>query len=63
LLPAAIRLRLGATATDAVPLLDVRNWAPLAVLVFGAVAFVASTGEALLNIIYKNGPDGASTDA
>ena len=63
LLPAAIRLRLGATATDAVPLLDVRNWAPLAVLVFGTVAFVASTGEALLNIIYKNGPDGASTDA
>ncbi len=50
LLPAAIRLRLGASANDATPLWHRDNWAPIAVLAFGAVAFLASTGEALVNI-------------
>jgi sodium-coupled neutral amino acid transporter 11 len=50
LLPAAIRLRLGACANDATPLWHRDNWAPIAVLAFGAVAFLASTGEALVNI-------------
>ena len=54
LLPAAIRLRLGETATDSRPIMHWHNWAPLSVLVFGAVAFVASTGEALVNIIFPN---------
>lgn len=57
LLPAAIRLRLGETATDSRPILHWDNWAPLCVLVFGAIAFVASTGEALVNIFFPSMAD------
>jgi len=56
LLPAAIRLRLGAHAHDAAPLLSASNAAPLAVLVFGALAFVASTGVSLVNLAVGEGP-------
>jgi sodium-coupled neutral amino acid transporter 11 len=63
LLPAAIRLRLGGSANDARPLWHVDNAAPIAVVAFGTVAFLASAGQALVNIFYGEGPDGATCDA
>lgn len=52
LLPAAIRLRLGATAHDTTPAWHISNWAPILTLAFGALAFVTSTGFALASTIF-----------
>ncbi len=52
LLPAAIRLRLGAHSQDVLPTLHRNNWAPLVVLAFGVVSFVASTGVSVAALIY-----------
>ena len=49
------RLRLGAHSQDATPWLHPRNWAPLFVLAFGAVSFVASTGVSLVDLALGNG--------
>jgi sodium-coupled neutral amino acid transporter 11 len=54
LLPAAIRLRLGAHTQDALPTFHRNNWAPLLVLAFGSLSFVASTGVSLADIIFPN---------
>jgi sodium-coupled neutral amino acid transporter 11 len=54
LLPAAIRLRLGAHSEDTLPVLHRNNWAPLLVLIFGAVSFVASTGVSLAALIFPD---------
>lgn len=43
-LPAAVRLRLGPRPDDDAPLFSCQNLLPWVVLVFGAIAFVASTG-------------------
>ena len=50
LLPAALRLRLGRDASDTNPILHTSNAAPLLVLGFGAVAFVASSGYTLVQL-------------
>lgn len=60
LLPAAIRLRLGASPQDTLPLFARANFAPWLVLVFGVVAFVASTGLSLYTAIVGVGEDGAA---
>lgn len=52
LLPAAIRLRLGAHSQDVLPTLHRNNWAPLVVFAFGVVSFVASTGVSVAALIY-----------
>ena len=54
LLPAAIRLRLGAHSQDALPMLHRSNWAPLLVLAFGTVSFVASTGVSIGALIFPS---------
>jgi amino acid permease len=49
-LPAAIRLRLGPTSDDTLPLCHRRNWPAWAVIALGAVAFVTSTGFSVLSL-------------
>jgi amino acid permease len=51
LFPAALRLRLGKDANDQDPLLHPSNAAPIFVLIFGAVAFVASSGYTIVQVI------------
>lgn len=50
-LPAAIRLRLGAHPYDDNKLLHISNLPAMIVLVFGVIAFLASTGLSILNAI------------
>jgi sodium-coupled neutral amino acid transporter 11 len=50
-LPAAIRLRLGRDPYDETPLLSVNNIPSGVVLVFGVIAFVASTGLSLVSAL------------
>jgi amino acid permease len=50
LFPAALRLRLGKDASDTNPVLHPSNTAPLLVLAFGVVAFVASSGYTLVQL-------------
>ena len=53
-LPAAIRLRLGRDPYDETPLLSVNNIPSGVVLVFGVVAFVASTGLSLVSAVSRS---------
>ena len=53
-LPAAIRLRLGRDPYDETPLLSVDNIPSGVVLVFGVVAFVASTGLSLVSAVGRS---------
>ena len=50
LFPAALRLRLGKDASDTNPILHSDNAAPILVLCFGALAFVASSGFTLVKL-------------
>ena len=50
LFPAAIRIRLGADANDSEKWYSIRNFFPILVLVFGTVAFVASSGISVVNL-------------
>ena len=52
LFPAALRLRLGKDANDTNPMLHRNNWAPLLVLGFGIVAFIASSGFTLVFLFF-----------
>jgi hypothetical protein len=51
---AAIRLRLGRDPYDETPLLSVNNIPSGVVLVFGVVAFVASTGLSLVSAVSRS---------
>ena len=51
LLPAAIRLRLGVDSEDSNPWYHSSNITPLIVFLFGIVAFVASSGFSLVNLV------------
>lgn len=50
-LPAAIRLRLGVTPDDTLPLLHINNVPAMCILAFGVFAFVTSTGFSLLALV------------
>ena len=50
LFPAALRLRLGKSASDTNPILHADNAAPILVLCFGALAFVASSGFTIVKL-------------